>query len=496
MELGFSQTANLNLTTSTQQLQQLRRIQMMNVLQCQQQELLEYLEQEFEENPCLEMKERTLDPEDMPPPQEERCDEASERFEHLEAMSGDISYFEEEYSRPSRASLEEASDRHQEFLENIPSSPQSLPDFLHSQLSLLSLSSEQLEEVERIIFALDEHGFLKTPLEDLFGYAEEDLLRGEAALKIVQSLEPLGVGARDLKECLLIQIAAKSAQKKLTDGDPAAEYQTEMPDYSGMQLLLTRYSRELETNSLPKIARESGLSMDKVYSLIKELSRLNPDPGREFSPKGTTVTPDLYCVKGENGEWTVSVDENAIPEMTISTHWGKYCRTDEEKQFIHRKMNAAKWLLEAVRMRQETLLAVGNALVRAQTEFLEKGPKFLRPLTEKILAEEIGKHPSTVSRAIRGKWIQTPRGLFPLSDFFSASVIPSQTQAFAVVSDEESVSRDAVQHQLLELIEKEDKNQPLSDDQLAGMLNVARTTINKYRKELNIPSSRKRKIYH
>lgn len=467
---------------------------MMKVLQFQHQELQEYLDQQFEENPCLEMKENTLQPEDVPERKEDRSDEETERFDHLDSMKDDISYYDEEYSRPSRSAQEEMSERHHELLESVPTNPQTLPEFLHDQLSFLALTPEQMEDADRIIFSLDEHGFLATPLEDLFGIDDASLKRGKTALKIVQSLEPTGVGACDLKECLLLQIAFRLAHP---ESDPdAGSGGTEKSDYQTMQLLLIRYSRELEANSIPKIARESGMSVEKIYALLQQLSRLNPNPGRDFSPKSTMVTPDLFCAQSEDGSWSVTLDERDLPEFYVNSRWGKFCRTDEERQFFHRKQNAAKWLMEAIQMRRETLLAVGNALVRIQSEFLEKGPKFLKPLTEKQLAEIVEKHPSTISRAIRGKWIQTPRGLFPLTDFFSASVTPSQTQAFAAASsDEESASRDAVQHQLMELIQNENKNQPLSDDQLASQLNVARTTINKYRKELGIPSSRKRKIY-
>ncbi|MDO4630417.1 MAG: RNA polymerase factor sigma-54 [Planctomycetia bacterium] len=500
MQLGFGQQTSLTQTTATQQLQQLRRIQMMTVLQCQHQELQEYLEQEYEENPCLEIREKTLAPEDMPERKEVRQDTETERFDRLDAMGEDYSYFQEEYSRPSRSAQEEMSEKHQDWLENIPENPQTLPEFLYDQLVLLSLSPEKKEAVEKIIFSLDAHGFMSTPLEDLFGLDPEQLKLGKSALSVVQSLEPLGVGARNLKDSLLIQISARMKHPELYDTlkNPEEEddnKEGEKPDYPAMQLLLTRYARDLESNSIPKIARESGMSVEKIYALLRQLSRLNPNPGRDFSPRGATVKPDLFCVQDENGKWSVALDESGIPDYYLNTRWGKCCQNDQEREFMHRKQNAAKWLLEAVQMRRETLLAVGNALIEIQADFLEKGVKALKPLTEKQLAEIVGKHPSTISRAVRGKWIQTPRGLFPLTDFFSASVAPSQTQAFSAIRDEESASRDAVQSQLLELIANEDKTQPLSDDQLATMLNVARTTINKYRKELSIPSSRQRRVY-
>jgi len=495
---SLSQSTDLRQTTSTQQLQQMRRIQAMTVLQLQRQELETFLEQEYEENPCLELKENEPTPEDLPERQEDRRDAETERFDRLDEMRDDISYYDEQYGRPSRSAQEEMSEKHQDFIENIPTNPQTLPEFLHDQLAILSLTTEQAQDVDRVIYALDEHGFLTTPLEDLFGWEPEEVKRGKAALKIVQTLEPVGVGAHDLKECLLLQIDAKLKQ---TDADfsdeDEEEDETETPDYAAMRILLTRYSKELEANSIPKIARESGWGVEKVYTVLRQMSRLNPNPGRDFSPRGTNVTPDIYCAKNEKGEWYVTLDEHGLPEFTVNTRWGKHCVNDSEREFIHKKLNAARWLLEAIQQRRETLLAVGNALVQAQSEFLEKGPQFIKPLTEKQLAETIGRHPSTVSRAVKEKWMQTPRGLVPLSDFFSASVAPAQNQAqmAATGTEEESASRDAVQHQLLALIDGEDKQNPLSDDQLAQMLNVARTTINKYRKELNISSSRKRKIY-
>lgn len=494
----LSQTTDLRQTTSTQQLQQMRQIQAMTVLQLQRQDLETFLEQKYEENPCLEIKENTAEPVESSEKREDRRDEDSDRFRRLDEMRDDISYYDEQYGRPSRSAQEEMSDRHQEFIENIPTNPQSLPEFLHDQLSILPLTETQVQDVDRVIYALDEQGFLVTPIEDLFGLEPDGLERGRAALKIVQSLEPKGVGAQNLKECLLLQIDAKLRSAEADSPDEREnEGEKETPDYAAMRVLLTRYAQDLEANRLPKIARETGWSMEKIYEVLRQIGRLNSNPGRDFSPRGTVVTPDLYCAKNEKGEWYVTLDEHGLPEFTITTRWGKQCTTDEEREFIHKKLNAARWLLEALEQRRETLLAVGNALVQVQSEFLEKGPRYLKPLTEKQLAEMIGRHPSTVSRAVREKWIQTPRGLFPLSDFFSASVAPSQSQAQAATdgTEEESASRDAVQHELLALIDAEDKQNPLSDDQLAGMLNVARTTINKYRKELNIPSSRKRKIY-
>lgn len=528
MSMGMSQSLSLNQTTRMLPLQQLRRIQMMKVLRLQQDELREYLEQEYEENPCLELSEKTLHPEDVPEKKEDRRDEETERFERLDSMRDDISYYDEEYSRPSRSAQEEQSERHQDMMENIPTNPKSLPEFLHEQLPLLSLTPETAEAADRIIFNLDASGFLPMPLEEIFGTDPDALSLGRTALSVVQSLEPTGVGARDLKECLLIQILARKNNPEFdddfsdesdgnTDGNSSENSEeiskesgknpAKRPDYDGMYTLISRYSKELESNSLPKIAKLSGMSVEHIYTLLRQLSRLNPNPGRDFAPRSSAVTPDLYCTQNPDGSYRVTLEESGIPDFHISGRWQKYCKTDAEREFIHRKHNAAKWLLEAVQMRRETLLKIGNALVNAQPEFLEKGPSALRPLTEKQVAEEIGKHPTTVSRAIAGKWMQTPRGLVALSDFFSASVIPSQSRAYfeaAAPSDSENsentgnaedISRDAVQHQLLEIIQNEDKTQPFSDEQLAKMLNIARTTINKYRKELKIPSSRERKVY-
>lgn len=527
MSMGLSQSTDLTLTTAAVQLQQMRRVLQMNVLQCQHQELLDFLEQEFEENPCLEMQENLLDPETAVSRKENRDDGEAERFDRLDSMSDEISYYQEEYSRPSRSVQEEMSDRHQEFLENISESTRSLPEFLQEQLPFLSLTPRQRDDVDRIIFSLDDRGFLSTPLEDLFGCDSESLARGKAALMVVQSLEPGGVGARDWKECLLIQIRAmqKEAlrQKEIQTRNASLnefgdedlselEYDAEEEDpdailekCGAMQCLLTRYSRELETNSIPRIASGMGISAEEVYVLLKRIGQLNFNPGRDFSPREQTVRPDLFCVQDDDGNWNVTLDESGLPQFTVNLSWGKDCATEEEREFFQRKKNAAQWLMEAIQNRKQTLLDVGNALIHHQSEFLKNGMKAMRPLTEKQVADEIGKHSSTVSRAIRGKWIQTPHGLFPLSAFFSSSVAAPQSQpqissdfdgsAPASPSGEEALSQEAVLHQMRELIDQEDKTEPYSDDQLASMLKIARTTVNKYRKKLNIPSSRQRKIY-
>ncbi len=579
MSMGMGQNLSVNQSAQMLPLQRMRHIQQMRVLRLQQQELREYLEQEFEQNPCLELSESTLHPEDAPERKEDRRDEETERFEHLDSMKDDISYYDEEYSHPSRSEQELQGERHQDLMENVPTHPQTLSEYLHEQLPLLSLRPETAEAADRIIYNLDEKGFLSMPLEAIFGTDEAALALGREALCVVQSLDPIGVGAKDLRESLMIQILARKKHPELFDdsddsddfngtdgvndeaetGDRenwkdcedgedgedrgnsksseggwnvgnAGSRKISRPDYDGMYTLIARYSKELESNSISKIAKNSGMSVEHIYKLLRQLSRLNPNPGRDFTPRSRTITPDIFCTKNIDGTYTVTLEDGDFPEFHIRKQLQKYCKTDAEREFIQRKHNAAKWLLEAIQMRRETLLKIGNALVSAQPGFLEQGPSALKPLTEKQIAEAIGKHPSTVSRAIVGKWMQTPRGLVALADFFSASVIPSQARAFVDASaapeplkmsegsenpgsskssevsgmqessgnpesSDADVSRDAIQHKLLEIIQNEDKNQPLADDKLGEMLNVARTTINKYRKELKIPSSRERRVY-
>ncbi|MBQ4144562.1 MAG: RNA polymerase factor sigma-54 [Thermoguttaceae bacterium] len=521
MKQGFALGTELGLRTSTEQFQQMRRILTTQVMQLSGQELRDYILREFETNPCLEIRENGDGAKERDGGV--RTDEQSGNGEknssetelELQAEWEERVPYDDEMSTLSRAEREAMADRHQGMLENIADDSQTLASFLVEQLGALSISDSLRADAELIIYALDPRGFLLIPFDDeeLFGFAPDAEERGNAALEVIQSLEPTGVGARDLRECLLLQIEEKEKESRLED-DP----EEDSFDYQALYRFVYRYGKELECDDFEiagNIAKKSGMSVREVEEMFWQIGRLrlNPDPGRNFSSGPTVpVEPDLYCAKNEAGEWYVTLADSDLPELTLTAVSMKNCRTEEEKKNLLRNKTRVLWLIEAIQKRNETMEALGNALVKAQADFLENGPMALRPLTRTQIAAQIERHVSTVSRATANKWIETPRGLLPLAQFFSQSTKATRAAAgtagngtagngtagtvFGTASGTASGtadSRDVVKLRLRDLVRNEDRTEPLTDDQLAKMLSVARTTVNKYRKEMKIPSSRKRK---
>jgi RNA polymerase sigma-54 factor len=331
---------------------------------------------------------------------------------------------------------------------------------------------------DRIIYNLDSNGYLQGRLEDLLGpnAGEEDLALAQQALSLVQKLDPPGVGARDLRECLLMQ---------LTPG---------MPHYEHLQTLISTHLEDLEHNRLPVIARRTGYSIEVIQEALEELRKLNPKPGADFNEALVPrVIPDVFVEPAEEGGYQVRLEDARIPTLFISPYYRKLIASgkanEETRDYIKRKINSAQWLIDSIEQRRSTLTRVSQAIVDHQVAFLNKGPEAIEPLKMQQIADKVGVHVTTVSRAVDDKWIQTPRGIFPLKRFFCGGT---------VTEDGEEVAWDAVRLKLQEIIDNEDKQHPLSDEQLVKELashgiTVARRTVTKYRKAMNIPSSRQRR---
>ena len=292
----------------------------------------------------------------------------------------------------------------------------------------------------------------------------------------MQKLDPPGVAARDLRECLLLQ---------LTPG---------MPCYEQLQTLISSHLEDLEHNRLPVISRRTGYSIELIQTTLVELRKLNPKPGAKFNDVVVPpVTPDVFIEQDERGKYTVRLEEGRTPSLFISPYYRKLFASgqanDETREYIKRKIHSAQWLIDSIQQRRSTLTRVAQAIVDHQTEFLNKGPEAIEPLKMQQIADKVGVHVTTVSRAVDDKWIQTPRGIFPLKRFFCGGTIGA---------DGEEVAWDTVRLKLQELIDGEDKQHPKSDEQLvqdlaAAGVTVARRTVTKYRKAMNIPSSRQRR---
>ena len=469
-----------------------RMIQSMEILQLPIMALEERIQQELQENPILEMQEEDPDlpaePEEHEPPDaptdEERelvIDDGanSERdFERLLKMDEEWPDHFEEHSRPSRGRLEEEGERKHDAMANMANRPQTLQDYLHDQLGWFDLDENLRGMCDRIIYNLDPNGYLPMSLEDLLGAdaTEEDLALARRALAMVQKLDPPGVGARDLRECLLLQLAPG------------------MPYYEQLQTLISGHLEDLKHNRLPLIARKTGYSLPLIQEAIQGMRNLKFNPGADFSSTFVPpVTPDIFVEPGEGGRYKVRLEDGRTPSLFISPYYRKLLTSgeanEETREYIKKKLNSAQWLIDSIEQRRNTLTRVAQAIVDHQREFLDKGPEAIEPLKMQQIADKVGVHVTTVSRAVDDKWIQTPRGIFPLKRFFCGGTVSS---------DGEEVAWDTVRLKLQDLIDHEDKQRPYSDEDLVKELaklgiTVARRTVTKYRKAMSIPSSRQRR---
>jgi RNA polymerase sigma-54 factor len=467
-----------------------RMIQSMEILQLPVMELQERIQQELQENPTLELKETRADePAAEGPAAEETADREPELvvdsehdyqldFDRLEAMGKDWGDSYNEEHRPSRAGQSEEGDKKHDAMQNMPSRPQSLHEHLIDQVNLLDIPERIAALARHIITNLDNNGFLSTTLEAVFGGFEPPVApeEAQAALRVVQRLEPLGVGARDLRECLLLQ---------LTD---------ETPHRDVVRAIIEHHWDDIEHNRLPVIQKRTGFELSVIKEAIETIKHLNFRPGAAFANEHAPyVVPDIAVEATESGEYQVRLLDDYLPNVYINRRYLEMLKdkrqSPETREYVKRKIQAAQWLLESIEQRRSTLEKVTKAIVQHQRAFLERGPDHIAPLKMQQIATEVGVHVTTVSRAVDDKWAQTPRGVFRLRDFFRHGT---------TTAEGEEVAWDIIKQKLLEIVDKENKNNPYSDEELVEKMQeagypVARRTVTKYRKLLKIPSSRQRK---
>jgi RNA polymerase sigma-54 factor len=446
------------------------------------------------ENPVLELQERdpTLpeEAEERPSPTEKDIDEKplvvdeqhhnADDFERLLNLDREVPEYFEETTRRSANRIEEDADRVHDVISNVADRPESLQEHLMHQLGEQELTPEMLAMCERIISTLDpkDGGYFRASLRDMLPLdaTPEQVTLAEQALTIVQALDPPGIAARDLRECLLKQIT---------------------PDllfYEELTRLVQDHLDDLAKNRLPAIAKATGYSMEEIRECLIELATLNPKPASQFAESFVpAVTPDVHVERDDDGKYKVTVEDRGTPTLHISRYYRERLQsgmaTPEEREFIKRKINAAQWLIESIEQRRNTLTRVSQAIVDHQTKFLDEGPEYIEPLKMQQIADKVGVHVTTVSRAVDDKYIQTPRGIFPLKRFFVGGTKSEEG---------EDVAWDIIRIRLQEIVDKEDKANPLSDDDLVEELKklgltVARRTVTKYRQKMNIPSSRQRR---
>ncbi len=385
-----------------------RMIQSMEILQLPILALQERIEQELTENPVLEIVEKDPTLPDEPSERENPdstdienkevvVDEAHDNaddFERLVNLDADVPDHFDERPRASANRMAEEGDRAHDQMANLVGRAESLYDHLIHQIGELDLPPKAEKLAERIISTLDpeDGGRFTANLTDLLppGASEEDLALAEETLKLVQSLDPTGIAARDLRECLLLQLTP------------------DMLFYEELRVLISDHLEDLRDNRLPQIQRTTGFSMEEIKEVWEDLRKLDPLPASSFAEKfNPTVKPEVFVERSEDGSYVVRLEDKGIPSLFISPYYRKRLQTGEatpeEKDFIRKKFNAAQWLIESIEQRRSTLTKVAQAIVDHQTRYIEDGPEFIEPLKMQQIADVVGVHVTTVSRAVDDK---------------------------------------------------------------------------------------------
>ena len=366
-------------------------------------------------------------------------------------------------------------------LDNVVSTEQSLYDHLMWQIQMSSFSNQQKALLSLLVDQVNEDGYLKSSLENIAKDSGVPLRDLKNALSLLHTLDPNGVGARDLKECLIIQ--ARQNQEDTID----------------LITLIKNHLKDLETKDFQAIARKMDLEEEEVMDLYKIISAMEPKPGVRFITQPVHyVTPDVYVVK-EGADYRVSVNEEGLPRLRVAHLYqnilnklesGESLSPDSTQKYLRHKMNSALWLIRSINQRQKTILKVTSAIVKYQRDFFDEGPKGMKPLILQDIAEEVGVHASTVSRVTTNKYVHTPHGVYELKYFFNVGV---------ETNTGEKISGEVVKIKVLSLIHEEDKQHPLSDKDIVQLLlqelgvRVSYRTVAKYREVLRIPPSNHRK---
>ncbi|MHC4659320.1 MAG: RNA polymerase factor sigma-54 [Planctomycetota bacterium] len=471
-----------------------RMIQSMEILQLPILALQERIEQELNTNPVLEIEEPS-NTEDTAPAEPQSQDDINEKdlvvdtdnnkvedFERLDSLDDDFKDYMGQAGPFHRRTRSDEPDGKLQAIKNTAAPSQSLHEHLSDQWGLVEADEPIKKAGSRIIDYIDERGYLSVRLEQLHNKDRADFTLDDLkqALVLVQKLEPAGVGARDLKECLLIQMAQSGE------------------DMSFEARLIAEHMNELLENRLPDIARKMKCSIEEINRAIEHMSKLDTSPGLQVGQyRNHPVTADVIVQPlDDSAGFFVQLADSNLPRLRISNNYAKMSKdarvSEKTRKFLRENIRSAQWIMDAVEQRKSTLLRVAKAVVKYQREFFEKGQLYLQPLPMSKVADEVGVHLATVSRAVAGKYVQCSRGILPLRKFFSGGTEDDNGKAH---------SWEAIRAKLQQVIDAEDKTKPLSDDQIrkklaeAGIKNLARRTVAKYRKLLNIPAARFRKKY-
>jgi len=455
--LELKQTQRLS-PVLTQQLQQAIKL-----LQLSQLELIEAIDLEIQENPILELIEK--EPKEEPVEETTREESASEK--------DDVAEWLERYSPSEEYTFQ--GERERPDYENMVKKTLNLRDHLRWQAGLAEFNPEERIIAAWIIENIDDNGYLAYPLSEIAsasGYSEEAL---EAVLKKVQKLDPPGVGARDLRECILIQYEIRGEK------DPIFED------------IIRSFFGLFQKANLKELVKRTGYPVEKVKEVFEKVKEYDPKPGRNFADDFTAyVVPDVFVVKTEDG-LEIFLNDDDIPDLKMNRYYiDLYLNkgtNSTTKNYIKKKITQAEWFIKSIQQRQKTLFLVAKSIVTFQEEFFEKGLRSLKPLILKDVAQDIGVHESTVSRITTNKYMSTPHGIFELKFFFPTGINKEEGRP---------LSTNVVMDLICEMVKEEDKKNPLTDDEIVTLLKdrhsikIARRTVAKYRDTLHISSSRER----
>lgn len=477
--MALRQTMNLSQSlVITPQLQQAIKL-----LQMSRMELESAVRSELEENPILEEAE-TLKEEDL-----QRTKDAANEVEHSETPDQinqqdpqKQDEFEwESYIEANQKPPQSGMAGSEEIMnyENVITASQTLHDHLYWQVKMNGFSEEEEQAADALIGAIDDDGYIKIPLEQIAEEEKVDLGLLQDTLTLIHEFDPPGVGARDLKECLLIQ--AKHLEEDTHD----------------LVNLINNHLKDLEKKNYEAIAKALGREVGDIIEICKIIYAMDPKPGRAFVASDTHyVTPDVYVYK-VGDDYVVSLNEDGLPRLKISNFYknmlkGGKSTGDKTQDYIQEKLRSAVWLIKSIHQRQRTIYKVAESIVKHQRDFFERGSEYLKPMVLRDIANDIGMHESTVSRVTTAKYVHTPQGIYELKYFFNSGISSS---------DGDSLASESVKIKIKDLVAKEDPKNPLSDQKIVDLLKVegiqiARRTVAKYRDVLKIlPSSQRKKYF-
>ena len=464
----------------TQQLIMTPQLQMaIKLLQLSRLELMDTIRTELEENPALEEVPEGTPAEQLPEQTDTKSDDASETKEVTieEKLQEDIDWsnYLDEYNTPGRVQYE-AENRDAPKFESFIAHKESLNDHLLWQFLMTKPRKDEERIASLIIGNINKDGYLQVSTEEIAYTSNSPHEKVEEILALVQAFDPVGICARDLRECLLIQAKNLGLENTIiTD-------------------IIDEHLPNLEKKNYKAICKALKKSMDEVVSAINVIKIMEPKPGRQFSEETPQyINPDIYVYKLEN-DFVIMLNDDGMPKLRVNSFYknsisrGKKVSGDAE-DYIQEKMRSAAWLIKSIHQRQKTIYRVMESILRYQREFFDKGIAFLKPMVLRDVAQDIGMHESTISRVTTNKYAFTPQGIFELKYFFNSSIRRMHGGAIASAS---------VQEKIRQIIQGEDPKKPYSDDKIAQILkneeiHIARRTVAKYREMLKVLPSNKRK---